>query len=43
MHGTHTMRLTHVFQNACITHGKNIMLNVWCSIHAFNIRFISYV
>ena len=29
MHVSHTMRLTHVFQNACITHGKNICFKTY--------------
>ena len=36
LHLSHTMRLTHVFQNANITYGKKQAFNVWCSIHAFN-------
>ena len=32
------------FQNAytCITYGKKQTFKVWCSIHAFNARFIKY-
>ena len=42
-HVSRTMRETYVFQNACMTHVKKCMLNAWCSIYAFNVRFLKYV
>ena len=42
-HVSLSMRETYVFQNACITYVKKRTLNAWCSIYAFNIRFLTYV
>ena len=39
-HVSRSMRETYVFQNACITHVKKHTLNAWCSIYAFNVRFL---
>ena len=38
-----SMRETYVFQNACIRYVKKRTLNAWCSIHALNVRFLTYV
>ena len=38
-----SMRETYVFQNACIMHVKKRTLKAWCSIYAFNVRFLTYV
>ena len=38
-----SMRETYVFQNARITYVKKRTLNAWCSINAFNVRFLTYV
>ena len=42
-HVSRSMRETYVFQNACITYVKKRTLNAWCSIYAFNVRFLTYV
>ena len=42
-HVSRSMRETNVFQNACITHVKERTLKAWCSIYAFNVRFLTYV
>ena len=42
-HVSHSMRETYIFQNGCITYVKKRTLNAWCSIYAFNVRFLTYV
>ena len=42
-HVFRSMRETYAFQNACITYVKKRTLNAWCSIYAFNVRFLTYV
>ena len=40
-HMIHTMHLVEgIFQNACI---EKRVINVWCSIHAFNVHVLTYV
>ena len=42
MHVSYTMCMATIFQNACTAYSKT-QVDVWGSIHAFNVRIIAYV